>query len=177
MLTQLLAIILAQSITSLPTPDAITEGFCTEFYLVHPGDSLFSYASTFLNWPISIGSSLGLSIGFLKDINRDIAPNPDLIFPGQKVCIGVGPTHPSPIHPLPELPHLGGLDCNGYPLPGPNCIDQVIVTPGDTLFCIATKLFIPLHGLISMNPQIPNPDLIFPGQTVCIAVAPFGKQY
>jgi LysM repeat protein len=175
MLYQLLSLFsLALTINSLPTPApfAISTGQCSQFYIVRPGDSFFS-----------IGSDLGIPIGFLKEINADIAPNPNLIFPGMEVCIAIGPIIPVPLpfvpppyHPIPPpaiiAPFL--LDCNGYPLPGPLCIDNIIVLPGDTLNCIASKIGIHPLDLISINPQIPNPDLIFPGQTVCIAVAPFG---
>ncbi|HHU51927.1 MAG TPA: LysM peptidoglycan-binding domain-containing protein [Firmicutes bacterium] len=45
------------------------------------------------------------------------------------------------------------------------------VVPGDSLFLIAQRFGIPLSRLIRANPQITNPDLIFPGQVICVPVA------
>ncbi|UMZ72572.1 SafA/ExsA family spore coat assembly protein [Natranaerofaba carboxydovora] len=42
------------------------------------------------------------------------------------------------------------------------------VKPGDTLFLIAKKFSVSLNDLIKANPQIKNPDMIFPGQEICI---------
>ncbi len=42
------------------------------------------------------------------------------------------------------------------------------VVPGDTLWAIARANGVPLQALIEANPQIQNPDLIFPGQRVTI---------
>lgn len=42
------------------------------------------------------------------------------------------------------------------------------VRPGDTLFLIAQRFNITLNQLIAANPQIPNPNLIFPGQRICV---------
>jgi spore coat assembly protein SafA len=45
---------------------------------------------------------------------------------------------------------------------------HVIVKRGDTLFKIAEKLGISLAELIAANPQISNPDLIYPGDKIKI---------
>ncbi|NLY11822.1 MAG: SafA/ExsA family spore coat assembly protein [Firmicutes bacterium] len=42
------------------------------------------------------------------------------------------------------------------------------VQPGDTMFFIAQRFGVPLQALIAANPQIQNPNLIFPGQVICI---------
>lgn len=49
------------------------------------------------------------------------------------------------------------------------------VQPGDTLFNIAGRFSVSLSNLIAANPQIPDPDLIFPGQMICVPtpVPPF----
>jgi len=39
---------------------------------------------------------------------------------------------------------------------------------GDTLFFIAQRFGVTLNALIAANPQIPNPNLIFPGQRICV---------
>jgi spore coat assembly protein SafA len=43
-----------------------------------------------------------------------------------------------------------------------------IVQPGDTLSGIAEKFGVSLSDLERANPQIPNPDLIFPGEVIHI---------
>src|SRR5690606_39579264 len=41
--------------------------------------------------------------------------------------------------------------------------ERYLVRPGDTLSAIAQAREIPLSGLIRMNPQVANPNLIYPG--------------
>ncbi len=53
------------------------------------------------------------------------------------------------------------------PMPMPNC-RWYTVRRGDTMYSIAQQNNIPLNVLINANPQIPNPDLIYPGQKICI---------
>ncbi|MGV8146639.1 MAG: LysM peptidoglycan-binding domain-containing protein [Alkaliphilus sp.] len=55
------------------------------------------------------------------------------------------------------------------PLP-PECENGTIyiVRPGDTLFRIANRYGTALHLLMQANPQIPNPNIIFLGQQICI---------
>ncbi|KAL3900782.1 MAG: hypothetical protein SGCHY_001091 [Lobulomycetales sp.] len=155
-----------QIVDASPFPWPI-HGPCIKPHIVRPGDSFFS-----------IGSDLGIPITYLKLINADVAPNPELIMAGQTVCLCRGPAPiiapPPPLLPAyaPMPPVL--LDMNGYPLPMPGCVKTYPVCVGDTLSCIATKFGLSTPGIIALNPQIPNPDLIFPGQTVCIAAAPAG---
>ncbi len=49
-----------------------------------------------------------------------------------------------------------------------SCFRTYTIEQGDTLFNIANKYNIPLRKLISANPQITNPNLIFPGQDICL---------
>ncbi len=57
------------------------------------------------------------------------------------------------------------------PPPPPVCSGFIYtVQRGDTLFGIAGRFNVPLNSLIAANPQITNPDLIFPGQQICIPV-------
>lgn len=44
------------------------------------------------------------------------------------------------------------------------------VQKGDTLFNIARRFNISLEQLLRSNPQIKDPDVIFPGQQICIPV-------
>lgn len=51
---------------------------------------------------------------------------------------------------------------------------RYIVQPGDTLFQIAQLFRIPLQQLVAANPHIPNPNLIFPGDVLCVpGLVPF----
>lgn len=47
---------------------------------------------------------------------------------------------------------------------------EYIIQPGDTLFAIARRFGITLAELLAANPQIDNPDLVFPGQRIIIPV-------
>ncbi|MGB4637026.1 MAG: LysM peptidoglycan-binding domain-containing protein, partial [Limnochordia bacterium] len=44
------------------------------------------------------------------------------------------------------------------------------VQPGDSMFLIAQRFGVSLNALIAANPQITNPNLIFPGQIVCVPI-------
>ena len=124
-----------------PPPPKCPEGF---IYTVKEGDTL---------WFIS--RKFSLSLDALIAANPQIK-NPDLIFPGQKICIPKKKPKP------PELP------------PPPECPEGFIYTvqQGDTLFSIAGKFGIELDALIEANPQIEDPDEIFPGQEICVPFPP-----
>jgi spore coat assembly protein SafA len=92
-----------------------------------------------------IAKRFNISLQSLIQANPQIA-DPNLIYPGQILC----------------LPMEG-------PGPGPCPQGQVYrVQAGDTMFEIARRNNISLTALIAANPQISNPDLIFPGQLICI---------
>jgi spore coat assembly protein SafA len=56
-----------------------------------------------------------------------------------------------------------------FPPPPPLCSGFIYtVQSGDTLFSIAVRFNVPLNSLIAANPQIANPNLIFPGQQICV---------
>jgi spore coat assembly protein SafA len=101
------------------------------------------------------GDSL-FEIAEREDVTLDalIAANPqiqdpNLIFPGQKVFI---PTKPEP-----------------EPQPEPKPTTRVyVVQEGDTLFKIAERFNVPLDAVIRANPQIQDPNIIFPGQKILI---------
>jgi len=99
-------------------------------YTVQPGDTMFTIARRF-----------GVSLDALIAANPQIS-NPNLIFPGQIICI-----------PQQQCP--------------PNTFAYT-VRPGDSLFLIAQRFGVSLNALIAANPQITNPNLIFPGQIVCV---------
>ncbi|MGM9521830.1 MAG: SafA/ExsA family spore coat assembly protein [Oscillospiraceae bacterium] len=43
------------------------------------------------------------------------------------------------------------------------------VVSGDTMWAIAVKYGLSLSGLMALNPQIKNPNLIYPGDRICVA--------
>ena len=121
----------------LPPPPACPNGF---IYTVQPGDTLFLIAQRF-----------GVTLQALIAANPQI-PNPNVIFPGQQICVPTGVFPPPPACP------------NGF---------IYTVQPGDTLFLIAQRFGVTLQALIAANPQIPNPNVIFPGQQICVPTGVF----
>lgn len=127
----------------------------------------------------------------------DVAPDPELIMPGTRVCVALAPVVPysapravayapppiiAPQPPVAYAPPpvvaavveppcpdtaVAVMDAMGYPLPLPGCMPYEVCI-NESLWSISEKFGMPLPELIAMNPQIPNPDLIFPGQTICI---------
>ncbi|WP_116900986.1 SafA/ExsA family spore coat assembly protein [Thermaerobacter sp. PB12/4term] len=95
-----------------------------------------------------IAQRFGVTLQALIAANPQI-PDPSLIFPGQQICVPTGVFPPPP--PCP----------NGF---------IYTVQPGDTLFLIAQRFGVSLQALIAANPQITNPNLIFPGQQICVPV-------
>ena len=93
-----------------------------------------------------------ISLQSLIDANPQIT-DPNTIFPGQVICIPAG-------------------------APGVSCPSGQIyrVVRGDTMFEIAKRYGIRLESLIRANPQITNPNLIFPGQEICIPTRRVGFQ-
>lgn len=91
----------------------------------------------------TIANMFGIPLDCLIRANPQI-PNPNLIYPGQQICI--------PAYCPPER----------------HCREMYIVRSGDSMWTIANMYGIPLDCLIRANPQIPNPNLIYPGQQICI---------
>lgn len=111
-------------------------------YTVRSGDTMFFIAQRF---------NVGLSA--LVAANPHIT-NPNRIFPGDVLCVP-GPTAPSV--PVSCPPGFQG---------------RYTVQPGDTMFFIAQTFGVSLSALIAANPHIPNPNLIFPGDVLCVPGAP-----
>lgn len=69
-----------------------------------------------------------------------------------------------------------GLEGGGHhPSPVPPFCPQgqlYTVVAGDTMFFIAQRFGVSLSALLAANPQITNPDLIFPGQVICLPSTP-----
>jgi spore coat assembly protein SafA len=92
----------------------------------------------------------GVSLKELLAANPQIK-NPNLIYPGQKINIpGKGDAS-------------GGSGSSGAKSGG-----SYTVRSGDTLSGIASKNGVSLKNLLAANPQIKNPDLIYPGQKINI---------
>lgn len=89
----------------------------------------------------AIAQTFGVSLPALEAANPQMT-NPDLIFPGQVITIPVNP-----------------------PPPG-----SYVVQAGDTMSGIAQKFGVSLKALEAANPQVTNPNLIFPGQVLTIPV-------
>lgn len=75
---------------------------------------------------------------------------------------GASPTQPSPGD---NKPTPGGEKPGGTAQPGSSG-GNYTVRSGDTLSAIAARNGVSLSSLIAANPQISNPNLIYPGQTV-----------
>ena len=94
----------------------------------------------------SIARQFGVPLQELINANPQI-PDPSRLVPGQTVCVPISAPPPSQCPP------------NTFPY---------TVQPGDGMFSIAQRFGVSLNALIAANPQIPNPNLIFPGQIVCV---------
>ncbi len=108
-----------------------TGGASDSTYTVQSGDTLSEIAQNF-----------GISLQDLLSLNPQIS-DPDLIYPGQIINIPSG---------------SGSSNNSNY----------YTVQSGDTLSEIAQNFGISLQDLLSLNPQISDPDLIYPGQIINI---------
>ena len=97
--------------------------------MVQSGDTLTAIANRF-----------GVSLASLEAANPQIT-NPNRIFPGQIITIP-----------------------GSSPASGP----AYVVQSGDTLTAIANRFGVSLASLEAANPQITNPNRIFPGQIITI---------
>ena len=109
-----------------------------QLYTVKSGDTMFM-----------IAKNSGITLQSLINANPQIV-DPNLIYPGQVICV---------------------------PVSGPAFCPQgkvYRVVKGDTMFEIARRFGVTLEALILANPQIKDPNRIYPGEEICIptGVAP-----
>lgn len=138
---------------------------CTNPYIALPGDTL-----------VSIGKLCGVTYDNMLAANPQIT-NPLVIAPNQVINIPNGVTRNSSTAQSAIL--NGGT---GGGLTGSSSTAETVtfssdeeletdsstyvVKPGDTLYDIAIWYGISLNRLIQANPQIANPNLIYPGQLI-----------
>ena len=89
----------------------------------------------------SIAQRFGVSLQALIDANPQI-PDPARLTPGQVVCV---PDFPCPANTF-----------------------SYTVQSGDTMFSIAQRFGVSLNALLAANPQVTNPNQLYPGQNVCV---------
>jgi len=96
----------------------------------------------------SLAARFGVTVEAIVTVNP-ILVNPNAIYPGQIIHI---------------------------PLAGQTMVPMAslyIIQPGETLAVIAQRFNIPVSALLRVNPQITNPNLIYPGQIIAIPL-PYG---
>ena len=107
-------------------------------YVVARGDTLKSLAVRF-----------GTTVDALLAANKNIT-NVNLIYEGQRLTVYVGPNVP----PTTPPPAPGG--------------QTYYVQRGDTLRKIAAKFSTTVEGILRVNPQITNPNVIYTGQAITL---------
>lgn len=105
-------------------------------YTVKSGDTMYLIARHF-----------GISLDELIAANPQVR-DPNLIYPGQVLCIP-----------------------KRMPVPCPGGFHYTVQT-GDSMYSIAQKFNVSLEDLIAANPQIKDPNLIYPGEVLCIPGRP-----
>lgn len=130
-------------------------------YIVQPGDTLFAIARRF-----------GITVQAIVQANGLF--NPDFLLAGQSLLIPgstavTTPPPPEPVAatPKPE-PEITPVPSPDQPLPPAAQETVYVVQGGDTLFGIARRFNITIMAIMALN-HIPNPRLIYPGQSLRLA--------
>ncbi|NLA11262.1 MAG: LysM peptidoglycan-binding domain-containing protein [Firmicutes bacterium] len=108
-------------------------------YTVVSGDTMYYLAKRF-----------GVSLDALIAANPQIG-DPSMIYPGDVLCVPGG----SP----------GGRVPKHCP---PGFQGRYTVAPGDTMYYLARRFGVSLDALIAANPQISDPNQLFPGDVLCV---------
>lgn len=122
-------------------PERCRVGF--QKYTVVPGDTMHSIAKRF---------NVGLE--FLIVENPHIT-DPNKLYPGDVLCV--------PVQPAPGEGRVPESCPQGY--------ERYTVKPGDTIIKIAQGIGVPIDLIILNNPHIPDPDIIFPGDVLCVPIS------
>lgn len=108
-----------------------------------------------INYTVVRGDTLGsiarrysTTIQAILALNPQIT-NPNIIYPGQVLIVPVGGT-------------------GGIPIPPTGGTINYTVVRGDTLRNIAARYNTTVNAILALNPQIFNPNLIYPGQVLVI---------
>lgn len=117
-----------------PCPDG-------KYYTVKKGDTMYLIAKRY-----------DVCLDQLIAANPQVK-NPDLIYPGQVLCIPK-----KVVEPYPDVTCPGGF--------------IYVVKPSDTLSSIAKMFSTSVDSILAANPQIKDPSHIFPGQRICIPCMP-----
>ncbi len=115
---------------------------------VHCPPNTFAYTVQTGDSLFTIAKKFGVSLDALLAANPQIK-DPSFILPGQIVCV-----------PKAHEPSICPPGTTAY-----------TVIRGDTMFLIARRFGVSLQALIAANPQVKNPNRIYPGQTLCIPKA------
>lgn len=126
--------------TRAQIPERCRVGF--QRYVVVKGDTLEKIAKRF-----------NVTVGFLVVENPHIK-DPDKIFPGDVLCV--------PKQPPPGVPRVPESCPIGY--------EKYTIKSGDSIAKIAQNIGIPIDLLIWNNPHIPDENIIFPGDVICVPV-------
>ncbi|TCP54399.1 spore coat assembly protein SafA [Tumebacillus sp. BK434] len=147
-----------------------------KLHTVQKGDSLWKIAKMH-----------GITLDAMIAANPQLA-NPDVLEVGQQVNVpllpgvpeyegpgtdvvppGMGPVAEEPERPGPDMAPIGGPS---YPsVPKWDGLWKYVVKQGDSMFKIAKQVGVTLDQLKAANPQVSNPDLIYPGQVLNIPSA------
>src|SRR5262249_43458931 len=123
----------------------------------------------------SIAARYGVAVSVLIKNNPGVS-NPDLIFSGQPIFIPViYGAQPIPLAGNPAPTAVPGASATPGPAPtatqvGANNFIQVTVHSGESFVTYVARYGVGSHRLRNANPQIADPNLIFPGQIVIVPV-------
>ncbi len=139
-----------------PTPVPPTTG-TWGYHTVRPGETLFCIGRAYVVSPWAIASQNGIGYPYYLRIGQVLtipnAPWANMSYgPVCQAQFGGG------MPPVPQPP---------VPQPPSGCRAMYTVRPGDTLSSIAWRYGSTVWAIATRN-KLPNPNLIFPGQVLCI---------